>query len=58
MNEFNEIVVNEKCETDIQGIFAAGDVTNIPEKQIISSAGHGCIASLTAFKYLSKQTDI
>lgn len=55
LNEYNEIIVNEKCETNIPGFFAAGDVTNVPEKQIIVAAGQGCIASLSAFKYLSKK---
>ncbi len=54
LNQYKEIVVNEHCETNIPGLFAAGDVTNIPEKQIIVAAGHGCIASLSAFGYLSK----
>ncbi len=52
-NEWKEIVVNEKCETNIPGLFAAGDVTNVPEKQIVVAAGQGCIASIQAFKYLS-----
>ena len=55
INEYNEIIVNDKCETNIPGFFAAGDVTNVPEKQIIVAAGQGCIALLTAFKYLSKK---
>jgi len=40
-NEFGEIEVNCMCETDVPGLFAAGDVTNIPEKQIIIAAGEG-----------------
>lgn len=54
VNQNNEIIVNERCETNIPGLFAAGDVTNVPEKQIIVAAGQGCIASLSAFKYISK----
>ncbi len=54
-NKFNEIIVNNKNETNIPGIFAAGDVTDIPEKQIIVAAGEGCKAALSAFKYLSKK---
>jgi alkyl hydroperoxide reductase subunit F len=53
-NEEDEIIVNERCETDVPGLFAAGDVTDVPEKQIIVAAGQGAIASLSAFKYLSK----
>jgi thioredoxin-disulfide reductase len=53
LNEWGEIVVNERCETNVPGLYAAGDVTNVPEKQIIVAAGQGCIACLQAFKYLS-----
>ncbi|MEM1574496.1 MAG: FAD-dependent oxidoreductase [Nitrososphaerota archaeon] len=51
-NIFGEIIVNCKCETNIPGLFAAGDVTNVPEKQIIIAAGEGCKAALSAIKYL------
>ncbi|MEM2083745.1 MAG: FAD-dependent oxidoreductase [Nitrososphaerota archaeon] len=51
-NVFGEIIVNCKCETNIPGLFAAGDVTNVPEKQIIIAAGEGCKAALSAIKYL------
>lgn len=53
MTDRKEIVVNSKCETNIPGLFAAGDCTNIPENQIIAAAGQGCIAALSAFKYIS-----
>ncbi|HAR62010.1 MAG: thioredoxin-disulfide reductase [Candidatus Margulisiibacteriota bacterium] len=52
LNEKKEIIINNLCETNVEGVFAAGDVTNIPEKQIIVAAGHGCIASLTAYRYI------
>jgi alkyl hydroperoxide reductase subunit F len=55
VNQYNEIMVNERCETNIPGLFAAGDVTDVPEKQIIVAAGHGCIASLSAFQYISRR---
>jgi len=53
-NEYGEIIVNCKCETNVPGLFAAGDVTNVPEKQIVVAAGEGCKAALSAFKYLNK----
>jgi alkyl hydroperoxide reductase subunit F len=53
-NESGEIKVNINNETNIPGIFAAGDVTNVPEKQIIIAAGEGSKASLSAFKYLAR----
>nr|MDO8097551.1 FAD-dependent oxidoreductase [Candidatus Njordarchaeota archaeon] len=53
-NQWGEIIVNAKCETNVPGLFAAGDVTNAPEKQIVVAAGEGCKAALTAFRYLSQ----
>ena len=48
------IKVNNKNETNIPGIFAAGDVTDVPDKQAIISAGEGCKAALSTFKFLTK----
>lgn len=53
-NEFGEILVNCRCETNIPGIFAAGDVTDVQGKQIIVAGGEGAKAALSAFEYLSK----
>jgi len=53
-NQWGEIIVNAKCETNVVGLFAAGDVTNVPEKQIVVAAGEGCKAALTAFRFLSQ----
>jgi alkyl hydroperoxide reductase subunit F len=53
-NVNHEIVVDEHCATSIPGLFAAGDVTNVPEKQVIIASGQGCIASLSAFWYINK----
>ncbi|MCV2401847.1 alkyl hydroperoxide reductase subunit F [Marinomonas sp. C2222] len=47
-----EIVINAHGETSIQGVFAAGDVTTTPYKQIIISMGGGATAALGAFDYL------
>lgn len=54
LNEFNEIEENCSCETGILGLFAAGDVTNIPEKQIVVAAGEGAKAALGAHHYLQR----
>jgi alkyl hydroperoxide reductase subunit F len=51
-NEYGEIKVNSRNETNIPGIFAAGDVTDVPEKQIIIAAGEGSKAALSVFRYL------
>lgn len=52
--KYGEIMINEKCETSVPGIFAAGDVTTVPYKQIVISMGEGAKASLAAFDYLIK----
>lgn len=51
-NQKGEIKVNSFNETNVEGIFAAGDVTDVPEKQIIIAAGEGSKATLSAFRYL------
>ena len=52
---FGEIVINAKGETNTPGIFAAGDVTTVPYKQIIVAMGEGAKAALSAFDYLIRQ---
>lgn len=49
-NKFGEILIDEKCRTNIPGIYAAGDVTNVPYKQIIIAMGEGAKAGLTSFE--------
>ena len=49
-----EIKVNFANETSIPAVFAAGDVTDVPEKQIIIAAGEGAKAALSAFRYLAR----
>jgi len=51
-NEKMEIMVDEKCMTKTGGLFAAGDVTQIPFKQITTATGQGTIAALAAYQYL------
>lgn len=53
-NEFGEIKVGKKCETNVPGLFAAGDVTDVPFKQISIAIGQGTIASLAVQEYLNK----
>lgn len=52
-NDLGEIKVDCRNRTDIPGVFAAGDVTDVPEKQIIIAAGEGAKACLSAFRYLA-----
>jgi len=61
LDESNQIIVNNSCETFYPksrkkrpGIFAAGDVTNLPFKQIVISAGDGAKAALQAYTYVTK----
>lgn len=54
-NHAGEIKVNCRNETNVAGIFAAGDVTDVPEKQIIIAAGEGSKATLSVFSYLAQQ---
>ncbi len=48
-NRFGEIEIDERARTNVPGIYAAGDVTTVPYKQIIISMGEGAKAALTAF---------
>jgi NADH-dependent peroxiredoxin subunit F len=52
LNEKHEIPVDCRAATEIPGFFAAGDVTDVPEKQIAIAVGEGAKAALTAHKYL------
>ncbi len=54
LNKWREVPVNRYCETEVPGLFAAGDVTDVPEKQIIIAAGEGAKAALTAHRYLQR----
>ncbi len=51
-NRIGEIIIDAKCETTVKGVFAAGDCTTVPYKQIIIASGEGAKASLSAFDYL------
>jgi thioredoxin reductase (NADPH) len=54
LDDNNEIIVDKYCGTSTKGIFAAGDVTDVPYKQAIISAGQGAIAALSAYNYIQK----
>jgi alkyl hydroperoxide reductase subunit AhpF len=56
-NKIGEIIIDEKCRTNIPGIFAAGDVTNVAYKQIGIATGQGIIAALAAIEYINRWTE-
>ncbi|MFT4190758.1 MAG: alkyl hydroperoxide reductase subunit F [Comamonas sp.] len=57
LSPFGEIVVNARGETSLPGVFAAGDVTTVPYKQIIIAMGEGSKAALSAFDHLIRHTE-
>jgi len=52
LSKFGEIVVDAKGHTNVSGVFAAGDCTTVPYKQIVIAAGEGAKAALSAFDHL------
>lgn len=54
LNRYREIVVDNGCRTSQPGIFAAGDITDVPYKQVIIAAGQGATAALSAYNYFQK----
>lgn len=55
VNEQGEILTSVRMETNLPGVFAAGDVTNVPYKQIITAMSSGAIAALAANDYLNQK---
>ena len=54
LNSRKEIIANKDGSTSQPGVFAAGDVTDAPYKQVVISAGQGAIAALSAYNYLQR----
>jgi alkyl hydroperoxide reductase subunit F len=52
LSQRGEIEIDARGETSIPGVFAAGDVTTVPYKQIVIAMGEGAKAGLSAFDYL------
>ena len=51
-NKLNEIIIDDRCRTSQPGFFAAGDVSTVPYKQTVISAGEGAKAGLESYKYI------
>ena len=49
-NRMGEIIIDTHCRTNVPGIYAAGDVSTVPYKQIIIAMGEGAKAALSAFE--------
>jgi len=56
LSKFGEIVIDAKGHTNVPGVFAAGDCTSVPYKQIVIAAGAGATAALSAFDHLIRTT--
>ena len=56
LSKHGEVIVDAKGETSVPGVFAAGDCTTVPYKQIIIAMGEGAKASLGAFDYLIRSS--
>ncbi|MEK7096432.1 MAG: thioredoxin-disulfide reductase [Patescibacteria group bacterium] len=54
IDQTNQIIVDNRQQTSVPGIFAAGDLTQTPYKQVVISAGEGAKAALSAFDYIQK----
>jgi alkyl hydroperoxide reductase subunit F len=58
LNRFGEIEIDERAATNLPGVFAAGDATTVPYKQIVIAMGEGSKAALSAFDYLIRHEPV
>lgn len=56
LTEKNEIKVNKMAETNVAGVFAAGDITDTPLRQAITASAEGAIAALSAYNFVGKKS--
>lgn len=54
LNKKGEIIVNKNAETNVKGVYAAGDVTDNELKQIVVAVSYGVIAAYNAYKYINE----
>ena len=55
-SRIGEIIIDAHCRTSLPGVYAAGDVSSVPYKQIVISMGEGAKAALTTFDDLIRTT--
>ena len=53
LDHYGNICINHLCETNVPGLFAAGDVTNVQSEQVLVAIGEGAKAALSAWEYLA-----
>jgi alkyl hydroperoxide reductase subunit F len=58
LSRYGEIVIDAKCHTSVPGVYAAGDATTVPFKQIIIATGEGSKAALSAFDHLIRMPSL
>jgi alkyl hydroperoxide reductase subunit F len=58
LNRFGEIEIDQRAATNLPGVFAAGDATTVPYKQIVIAMGEGSKAALSAFDYLIRHEPV
>ena len=58
LNKMGEVIIDCVCRTNIAGLFSAGDVTTVPYKQIVISAGEGAKAALAACDFLIESSQL
>ncbi|MEM1197573.1 MAG: FAD-dependent oxidoreductase, partial [Pseudomonadota bacterium] len=58
LSKFGEIEIDEEGATNLPGVFAAGDATTVPYKQIVVAMGEGSKAGLSAFDYLIRNEPV
>jgi alkyl hydroperoxide reductase subunit F len=56
LSRYGEIEIDARCQTSLPGVFAAGDCTTVPYKQIIIAMGEGAKAALSAFDHLIRHS--
>jgi alkyl hydroperoxide reductase subunit AhpF len=55
-NERGEIITDKSCQTSVEGVFAAGDCSDVGYKQMVISCGEGAKAALSAYKFVAAKS--